>query len=121
MLRGAADRDDVTSEVFLAVFERLATFTGTEANFRSWVFAIAHNKVADVDRREMRRPWWEGDQDAAPDREGGNVEAEAPSYLGTRQVRDLLDGLPDIRGEVLVLRIVASAPCSEPMAGTPPT
>ena len=114
MLRGAADRDDVTSEVFLAVFDRLATFTGSEAQFRSWVFAIAHNKAADVHRREMRRPSLEADQDAAPDREGGNIEAETPSYLGTRQV-------PDIRGEVLVLRIVASAACSEPTAGTPPT
>lgn len=106
-LRGVTERDDVTSEVFIAVFERLATFIGSEAKFRSWVFAIAHNKAADVHRREIRRPWAETDQDAMLDRPGGNVEDEAMSSLGTLRVRRLLDSLPDVQREVLLLRIVA--------------
>ena len=106
-LRGVADGDDITSEVFIAVFERLGTFTGSEAKFRSWVFAIAHNKAADVHRREFRRPWAEIGQDAGLDRPGGNVEDEAMSSLATQRVRQLLDSLPDVQREVLVLRIIA--------------
>lgn len=106
-LRGVVDRDDVTSEVFIAVFERLATFTGSEAKFRSWVFAIAHNKAADVHRREVRRPWSEVGQDAGLERPGGNVEDEAMSSLEMQGVQRLLDSLPDIQREVLALRIIA--------------
>jgi RNA polymerase sigma factor (sigma-70 family) len=106
-LRGVPDRDDVTSEVFLAVFERLATFNGSETKFRSWVFAIAHNKAADVHRRESRRPWSEVSHDVAFDRPGGDVEDEALSSLRAQRVRQLLDRLPDVQREVLALRIVA--------------
>ncbi|HEX6235123.1 MAG TPA: sigma-70 family RNA polymerase sigma factor [Jiangellaceae bacterium] len=106
-LRGVTERDDVTSEVFLAVFQRLATFTGSEAKFRSWVFAIAHNKAADVHRRETRRPWAEAGPDAVLERPGGNVEDEAMSSLATQRVCRLLDTLPDLQREVLLLRIVA--------------
>lgn len=106
-LRGVAERDDVTSEVFLAVFERLATFTGSEAKFRSWVFAIAHNKAADVHRRELRRPWSETSHDPSLDWPGGNVEDEALSSLGAKRVRRLLDSLPETQRDVLMLRIVA--------------
>ncbi len=106
-LRGVVDHDDVTSEVFIAVFERLAAFTGSEAKFRSWVFAIAHNKAADVHRRDVRRPWSEVGQDAVLERPGGNVEDEAMSSLETQSVRRLLNGLPDIQREVLALRIIA--------------
>ncbi len=106
-LRGVTDRDDVTSEVFLAVFERLSVFDGSEAQFRSWVFAIAHNKAADVRRREKRRPWAEVGADAALERPGGNGEDEALSSLGTQRIRRLLDDLPEVQREVLVLRIIA--------------
>src|SRR3954454_23132420 len=55
-LRGAAEPDDLTSEVFIAVFRNLASFTGTEANFRSWIFVIAHRRLQDERRRRTRRP-----------------------------------------------------------------
>lgn len=106
-LRGVADRDDVASEVFLAVFERLASFTGSEAKFRSWVFAIAHNKAADVHRREFRRPWSEIAYDAGLEWLGGNVEEEALTSLGVERVRRLIDSLPETQRDVLMLRIVA--------------
>ncbi|MGH9284979.1 MAG: sigma-70 family RNA polymerase sigma factor, partial [Acidimicrobiales bacterium] len=33
-----SEPEDLTSEVFLTVFSRLACFAGGEAQFRSWVF-----------------------------------------------------------------------------------
>jgi RNA polymerase sigma factor (sigma-70 family) len=53
---GAREVDDLTSEVFLAVFRRVGDFEGTEANFRSWVFTVAHSRMIDERRRRGRRP-----------------------------------------------------------------
>jgi RNA polymerase sigma factor (sigma-70 family) len=106
-LRGAAEPEDLTSEVFLAVFERLAAFEGTEAGFRSWVFTIAHNKAVDARRRLTRRPWTEVDDTDLPDRPGGDVETEALAALETGRVYALLAELPDVQRDVLLLRIIA--------------
>jgi RNA polymerase sigma-70 factor (ECF subfamily) len=53
---GARDVEDLTSEVFLAVFRRVGAFHGTEANFRSWVFTVAHSRLLDERRRHARTP-----------------------------------------------------------------
>ena len=106
-MRGAADPEDVTSEVFLAVFERLADFTGPEDKFRSWLFTIAHRKAVDARRRISRRPWTEVAPSEAPDLPGGNVEDEALTAITTGRVLDLLAELPDIQRDVLLLRVVA--------------
>ena len=42
-------------ETFLGVFGRLASFSGTEPQFRSWVFTIAANLARDEARTEIRR------------------------------------------------------------------
>src|SRR5262245_21736723 len=49
MLRahGAAEPDDLTSEVFVGVLRNLDAFQGDEASFRSWVFTIAYRRLAD--------------------------------------------------------------------------
>ena len=48
--------EDLTSEVFLRVFDRLPQFTGDEPHFRSWLFTIAHRILIDDARRRQRRP-----------------------------------------------------------------
>ena len=57
-LRGqrAVEPEDLTSEVFLGVFRGLGSFEGGEAQFRSWVFTIAHRRLQDERRRLARRP-----------------------------------------------------------------
>ena len=41
-LQGAYDPEDLTSEVFLGAFRGIGTFRGDEAQFRGWLFTIAH-------------------------------------------------------------------------------
>jgi DNA-directed RNA polymerase specialized sigma24 family protein len=45
--RGAAEPEDVTSEVFLSAFSALRDFRGDEQNLRAWVFTIAHRRLMD--------------------------------------------------------------------------
>jgi RNA polymerase sigma factor (sigma-70 family) len=48
--------DDIASETWLAVAERIGNFEGSAGEFAAWIFAIARNRVADNYRRQSRRP-----------------------------------------------------------------
>lgn len=107
-LRGAGveDPEGIANEVFLRVFGGVARFEGTEARFRSWVFAIAHNQVIDDRRRRSRRPQQsvlEGD--VGPSAAG--AEEGALVALGDERLRSLLADLPPDQRDVVLLRIVA--------------
>ena len=105
--RGAAEPEDITSEVFLAVFPRLATVTGGAAGLKTLVFSVAHARlVDDLRRRSRREPTVE--YDALTDlRAAPSSEEQALALIATASVRELLSGLPDDQRNVLLLRIVA--------------
>jgi RNA polymerase sigma-70 factor (ECF subfamily) len=104
--RGLRDVEDVTSEVFLAVFTGLSRFSGGQADFRSWVFTIAHRRLVDEWRRSGRAPQavaWEARLDV---RTSASAEEDALVRLGEARVRQLLEALSDDQREVLLLRIL---------------
>jgi RNA polymerase sigma factor (sigma-70 family) len=103
-LRGANDVDDLTSEVFLSVFRNLDTFDGNEANFRSWVFVIAHRRLQDDRRRRARRPV--ADEPPGAELPGGNVEDDALTAMSTERVKRVCGRLAPDQAEVLLLRIL---------------
>jgi RNA polymerase sigma factor (sigma-70 family) len=108
-LQGAVDVEDLTSEVFLAAFTGIGTFSGDGAGFRSWLFTIAHRRLID-DRRRRGRRVATAALDVLPDSganlPGGDAEAEALHRLGTERVVALLDGLSPDQRDVLSLRIL---------------
>ncbi|WP_026874561.1 RNA polymerase sigma factor [Jiangella gansuensis] len=106
-LQGAAEPEDLTSEVFLGVFAGLSGFDGTETQFRSWVFTIAHRRLIDERRRAVRRPATPTDDPVLLDRPGGDAEADAIDAIGLRRVLELCATLSPDQREVVVLRIVA--------------
>ena len=104
--RGARDADDLTSDVFVAVFERLSTFHGDDADLRAFVFTVAHHKLVDDLRRRARRgealPY-----DAGSDaRTEPSAETTALDAIGDQRVRELLDTLSPEQREVILLRVV---------------
>jgi RNA polymerase sigma factor (sigma-70 family) len=104
--RGVVDVEDVTSEVFLAVFTGLARFDGGQAEFRSWVFTIAHRRLVDEWRRSGRSPQtvaWQAELDG---RTSGSAEEAALASLGEARVRHLLEQLSADQRDVLLLRIL---------------
>jgi RNA polymerase sigma-70 factor (ECF subfamily) len=105
--RGASDPDDLTSDVFLAVFERLPSFHGGDDDLRAFVFTVAHHRLVDDLRRRARR----GETleyDAAGDgRTSLSAETLALEAIGEERVHDLLATLSDDQREVLLLRVVA--------------
>lgn len=105
--RGARDPEDLTSDVFVGVFERLPRFSGTEEELRAFVFTVAHHRLVDDLRRRERR----GEPaayDASDDpRTTASAEEQALDALGDERVRACLDTLSPDQREVLLLRVVA--------------
>jgi RNA polymerase sigma factor (sigma-70 family) len=85
-LHGAFEPDDLASETFLGVFTGLASFSGGEQGFRSWVFTIAHRRLLDERRRLARRGAVVQVDAELPDRPGGDVEDEALGAVGEQRV-----------------------------------
>lgn len=104
--RGAGEPEDLTSEVFLAVFPRLGTVTGGAAGLRTLVFSVAHARLVDDLRRRSRRSP-EVEYDVRTDsRAAPSSEDEALALMATEHVRELVRDLSDDQREVLLLRVV---------------
>ena len=113
-VQGAAEPDDLTSDVFQRAFTGIGSFSGDEARFRSWVFTIAHNVLVDDRRRRDRRPVpaaAPGPPGAEP--VGGNVEDDALRRLSEERVRALCDLLSPDQRDVLLLRLLAGLTLEE--------
>ncbi|MFC9917145.1 RNA polymerase sigma factor [Agromyces binzhouensis] len=104
--RGSREPDDLTSEVFLAVFDRLGAFRGDEADFRAFVFTIAYRRLTDELRRRGRRGEHEEWQQGLDARRAPSAEDEALGRLGDRSARELIDSLVPDQRDVMVLRIL---------------
>jgi RNA polymerase sigma-70 factor (ECF subfamily) len=106
-VRGSREPEDLTSEVFLTVFDRLRDFSGDGAAFRSFVFSVAYRRLVDELRMRSRRgatAEWNPESDP---RRSSSAEDEATARIGDERARALLDQLPPDQRDVMVLRIVA--------------
>ncbi|HEY8525152.1 MAG TPA: sigma-70 family RNA polymerase sigma factor [Acidimicrobiales bacterium] len=104
--QGAAEPDDLTSEVFLGVLRNAGRFEGDEAAFRSWVFTIAHRRLTDERRRRGRHPALEPLAHAAEAAAPDDVEAAVGEALGTDRVRALCAQLSPDQRDVVLMRLV---------------
>jgi len=105
--RGSREPEDLSSEVFLAVFDRLPQFVGDEMQFRSFVFSVAYRRLVDEFRRHARRgesAEWTADGDS---RSSPSAEEDVIDRLGENTTLSLLNALPDDQRDVMVLRIIA--------------
>ena len=113
VMRGADDPDDLVGETFVQVARNLARFEGTEAEFRSWVFMIAHNRVIDERRRSGRRPTMLVAEHDEAELASGDVENEALDALGLERVRSMVERLTADQRAVLLLRFVGDLSLEE--------
>jgi RNA polymerase sigma-70 factor (ECF subfamily) len=105
--RGASDPEDLTSEVFLAVFPRLSKVTGGLSGLRSFTFTVAHARLVDDLRRRARRPEPVGYDPERDTRTSPSAEDEAIAGTGNRRAIELLSKLPEDQRDVLLLRTLA--------------
>ncbi len=99
------DAEDATERTFLAALGAIGGFRDQGATFRSWLFRIAHNQVANALRSRGRRATSSLDlveEPAAADDPAATLAASEEA----RRVRRALATLPEDRRQVLVLRFV---------------
>lgn len=104
--RGAHEPDDLASEVFLAVFERLPGFHGDDDDLRAFVFTVAHHRLVDELRRRSRRGEtiaYDADADTRAD---VSAETSALASLESQQVEELLAALSPDQRDVILLRVL---------------
>ncbi|HEX6417291.1 MAG TPA: RNA polymerase sigma factor [Acidimicrobiales bacterium] len=112
-MQGAAEPEDLTSEVFVGVLRNLGRFDGDERAFRSWVFTIAYRRLADERRRQVRRPA-PAPLDGRADAPGPvDVAAEVERALATERVCSLCERLVPSQRDVLLLRLVGQLTIEE--------
>ena len=51
-----AEAEDATSTIFVKALDHLPSFSERGDSFRTWLFRIAHNEIADRYRRQARHP-----------------------------------------------------------------
>ncbi len=106
------ESEDAASAIFMKALHGLSSFRDNNDSFRSWLFRIAHNEVADRLKHDARHPvasllLAERLTDPRPSPEDIVITADA-----TVRVRALLETLPPRERSVLELRL-ADLSCQE--------
>ena len=115
--QGVDDPEDLTSEVFIKVFIGCRSFAGNEAQFRRWVFSVAHCRVVDA-RRAKARGHEVQTLDASNLDEGRGpaavaAEDEALGRLATERTAAVLGELSPDQRNVLALRLICQMSVQE--------
>jgi RNA polymerase sigma-70 factor (ECF subfamily) len=105
--RGMVEAEDLTSEVFIQVFERLPKFRGDAAALRTFVFSVAHARYVDHLRRASRRGTTIEFDATQHDTSTASAEAEALRTISDERVRSALETLSPDQRNVVLLRVVA--------------
>ena len=120
--RGAPDPEELLGAVFLDVVRSLERFEGGEAQFRTWLFTIAHHRLVDEQRRRRRQPSEPVAPESLSDVPRGDAEADALRPFVDEEVRRRLDTLSDDQRDVVLLRVLIGlsiAETAEVLAKTP--
>jgi RNA polymerase sigma-70 factor (ECF subfamily) len=99
--------DDIEGEVWLAVAQGLARFTGGQDAFRAWVFAIAHRRIADHRRTAARRGTVPVPNEDLERPSGHDPEALALENVSTAAATAFVTAtLSADQAEVVLLRVI---------------
>jgi RNA polymerase sigma factor (sigma-70 family) len=116
-LRGRipSEAEDLAASVWMEAARGLAGFEGDEAGFRAWMFTIARRRMMNELRRRSRRPVELHAADTLP----VPVAADDPAVevaeqeAGAAAVALIRRVLPELQGEVVLLRVVAELPVND--------
>lgn len=106
--RAPSAAEDLAAETWMGAARNLAGFRGDEDQFRSWLFTIAHHRLADHREDLQRRGRDLADTDAlmnvmAPDDTEGSV---LESLSGRAAAQKIAAALTPEQAEVVLLRVV---------------
>jgi RNA polymerase sigma-70 factor, ECF subfamily len=106
------DAEDLTTQTFLKMLEKIGTFRWRSAPFSAWLFRIAHNLAMDHFRSRRR---WQPEEEVpeAPGSEEPSAEIEAMHTIGRESMLKLIERLSAEQQQVLTLKFVFNFPNGE--------
>src|SRR5881227_2243777 len=106
------DAEDLTTQTFLKMLEKIGTFTWQSAPFSAWLFRIAHNLAMDHFRARRR---WQPEEEVPeqPGEEEPSAELTAMQTIGRESMLKLIDRLSPEQQQVLTLKFVFNLPNAE--------
>lgn len=100
-----ADAEDIASQTFAGALRTIANFQWRSSTFDSWLFRIAANVAVDTYRKNGRARL-EPVEEHLDIASTHDTAEKAISALRMKELRELIDELPEEQGKVLVLRFV---------------
>src|SRR3982750_1553186 len=106
------DAEDLTTQTFLKMLEKIGSFKWQSAPFSAWLFRIAHNLAMDHFRGRRR---WQPEEEVPeqPGEEEPSAELEAMQSIGRESMLKLIDRLSPEQQQVLTLKFVFNLPNAE--------
>jgi RNA polymerase sigma-70 factor, ECF subfamily len=99
------DAEDLTTQTFLKMLEKIGRFRWQSAPFSAWLFRIAHNLA--MDHFRSRRRWQPEAEVPEPlDSEEPSAELEAMQSIGRESMFELIEKLSPEQQQVLILKFV---------------
>jgi RNA polymerase sigma-70 factor, ECF subfamily len=106
------DAEDLTTQTFLKMLEKIGTFKWQSAPFSAWLFRIAHNLAMDHFRSRRR---WQPEEEVPepPGEEEPSAELVAMKTIGRESMLKLIERLSPEQQQVLTLKFVFNLPNAE--------
>jgi RNA polymerase sigma-70 factor, ECF subfamily len=106
------DAEDLTTQTFLKMLEKIGTFKWRSAPFSAWLFRIAHNLAMDHFRANRR---WQPEEEVPepPGEEEPSAELLAMQSIGRESMGKLIEKLSPEQQQVLTLKFVFNFPNAE--------
>ncbi|HET7567358.1 MAG TPA: sigma-70 family RNA polymerase sigma factor [Gaiellaceae bacterium] len=106
------DAEDLTTQTFLKMLEKIGSFKWRSAPFSAWLFRIAHNLAMDHFRARRR---WQPEEEVPepPGEEEPSAELAAMQSLGRESMGKLIEKLSPEQQQVLTLKFVFNFPNAE--------
>ena len=106
------DAEDLTTQTFLKMLEKIGSFKWQSAPFSAWLFRIAHNLAMDHFRARRR---WQPEEEVPepPGEEEPSAELAAMQTIGRESMLKLIERLSPEQQQVLTLKFVFNLPNAE--------
>src|ERR1041384_1185009 len=106
------DAEDLTTQTFLKMLEKIGSFKWQSAPFSAWLFRIAHNLAMEHFRARRR---WQPEEEVPepPGSEEPSAEMEAMHSIGRQSMMELIERLSPEQQQVLTLKFVFNFPNAE--------
>ena len=107
------DAEDLTTQTFLKMLEKIGSFRWQSAPFSAWLFRIAHNLA--MDHFRSRRRWQPEEEVPEPPAHEAepSAELEAMRTIGRESMLKLIEDLSPEQQQVLTLKFVFNLPNAE--------